>query len=84
MSAFNVISAKAVRRIARIAKATGLSPLVLSNFKGFDPERKSIAQREMESGTLVVAVRYSVPPHYNSPTWGVRGVQVQIQHHLER
>ena len=73
MSAFNVISTKALRRINRIAKATGLSPVVLSDFKGFDPERKSICEREMERGTLVVAVHYSVPPHYNHPVWGYVG-----------
>lgn len=73
MSAFNVISTKALRRISRIAKATGLTPVVLSGFKGFDPEGKSAAQKELEGGTLVVEVRYSVPPHYTHPVWGYVG-----------
>lgn len=66
-----LVSQKALRRVARIAKATGTSPIMLSTFSGFDPERKSPAQRAIEAGEKVVAVRVHCLPHYPKPTWGV-------------
>ena len=65
-----LVSQKALRRVARIAQATGLTPVMLSTFAGFDPENKSSAQRAIEAGEKVVAVRVVCLPHYTKPTWG--------------
>lgn len=65
-----IASSKALRRVKRIAQATGLTPVMLSTFSGFDPERKSPAQRAIEAGEKVVAVRVVCLPHYPKPTWG--------------
>jgi len=66
-----IASSKALRRVKRIAKATGTNPVMLSTFSGFDPEGKSAAQRAIEAGEHVMAVRVHCLPHYPKPTWGV-------------
>lgn len=65
-----LVSKKALRRVARIAKATGTSPIMLSTFSWSNPENKSPAQRAIEAGEQVVAVRVVCLPHYTKPTWG--------------
>ena len=55
---YTMISSKAVKRIARIARATGKHPVL---FRGISPV--------LESSEQVIPVQVVCLPHYKKPIW---------------